>query len=260
MFGALKDSVDPAAFGRELGRATSAAPSGFAQITGELDLGTNTWPKSTVQLPGATNCSVEAVARSFYRCDFAQGTSADDMFPDYEYLVGLVRGATAIPPVPGVTGFITPHSVQFTLPGGGYIVVAIKGLKRAKARFPGDKSPQEFALRLEVHSLEVHLNSGAPQPQGTNSSLPIQLHHSSTVGASPVLTITNASDFSWRISFDGAQTLAVSLMPHSSQTVTLVPGKYFISGSTPAQNVIAFAPGNYTFPQDVTGTFTITVR
>ena len=105
------------------------------------------------------------------------------------------------------------------------------------------------------------LEEPAPSPPGANSSLPIQLSRSSNpVGANPVLTITNASDFPWQISFSGAQTLAVSLMPHSSQTVTFAPGGYFISGSTSAQNVLAFAPGNYTFPQDVTGTFTITVR
>jgi hypothetical protein len=100
-----------------------------------------------------------------------------------------------------------------------------------------------------------------PSSSAVNSSLPIQLSRSNNpVGANPILTITNSSEYPWQISFSGVQTLAVSLMPRSSRTVTFVPGSYFISGSTSAQNVIAFAPGYYTFPQDVTGTFTITVR
>ena len=93
----------------------------------------------------------------------------------------------------------------------------------------------------------------------TPSSLPITLRRTGTVGLAPTLTITNNSSFSWRISFSGPVTYSISLAPHGSETITLAPGTYYISGQTDSNTVIPFPPASYTFPQDVTGTFTITV-
>jgi hypothetical protein len=95
---------------------------------------------------------------------------------------------------------------------------------------------------------------------GATSSLPIQLRPTGTAGSNPVLTITNDSALSWQIAFAGPSNYNVSVAPHGSQTITLTPGTYFISGQTNNAGVIPFAPANYTFPRDVSGTFTISVQ
>jgi hypothetical protein len=237
------------------------------------------------KLQGAEDCQLHEVPSSGstrYVCFFAPlGSSADDMQSAFVSLVRLVEKATGGTARQGSKPYISPtmESRLVSVCGPGEtprfgtvcrISVEERWLPNGLKRSPKDTPMLRLSrLWVEVFSdppPNYHPPSDQPLtsasgPAGVNSSLPIQLSRSSNpVGANPSLTITNASDFPWQISFSGAQTLSVSLAPRSSQTVTLAPGNYFISGSTSAPNVIAFAPGSYTFPQDVTGTFTITVR
>jgi hypothetical protein len=97
-----------------------------------------------------------------------------------------------------------------------------------------------------------------PPSQHGASSLPIEVRPAGTVGANPIVTIRNASAFAWQISFSGASSYNVSLSPNSSQTITLAPGAYSISGRADSTSVIPFPPASYTFPRDVIGTLSIT--
>jgi hypothetical protein len=263
LFSALTDSVDPPLFGRELRKATSAAKGGFVKIKGELDLHNNTWPKSTVQLPGATNCSVDGrLGRAIYLCDFVKGASEEEMFHDFEYLVGLVRSATAIPPVPGPGR----HQVRFVLPTGGYIAVGL--LKRVILPLPKDKTLTEFALRLEVRP-----NSEVPQTQGTVASSdlgppgepvgqrPIPGNRGTTIGglgaytplppALPVgdpdpssvdswLEIQNSTAFELHLVYEGPVRRDLNILPGNSSRVDLVPGTYRVTGSVASSTVLPF--------------------
>lgn len=92
------------------------------------------------------------------------------------------------------------------------------------------------------------------------SSLPIQLHPTGTVGLNPKLTIVNDSALNWQVALAGPSNYTISITSYGSQTITLTPGTYYISGRTDGAHVIPFAPASYTFPEDVAGTLTITVR
>jgi hypothetical protein len=90
-------------------------------------------------------------------------------------------------------------------------------------------------------------------------ALPIQLKKVGTVGVKPTLDVVNLSPFEWHVTFTGPEPAVFSLAPNETRTITLMPGTYSITGDTAAAGVMGFS-GSYTFPTDVTGTLTISIR
>ena len=238
------------------------------------DTQTVTWAPVPA-LEGAEDCRIfEAIKGDpVYECSFLPlGKSASDMQAAFVKLVRLVeKAARGTATLGAAKPWITPQEesriVNICTPGEGTMFPELCKITVWETWSAEGSEVSRLAEknRDKQHPSRVYVQIGAPPrdpgTSGTSLGIPIQLARSSNpTGANPVITVNNSSDSSWEISFTGPKSLTISLPPHGSQSVTLNPGNYFISASTPDPRVVAFAPFSYQLPTDVVGTFTITAR
>jgi hypothetical protein len=257
----LANTATDEEFGIRLKKIVEAGAEDFHSLRGEFDIKKNSWPLTMQLFCGENTATPECLSErlkntcrltgeypAFYTCVIHPGLPYQIALEYYEAVVRKVARATGLPmhPLPLASGDPNTRLISFwDKSATRSITVTMKSYQTQSS--------------VELYAIGFVPNPPKPTVTQNQSGVPIELRATGTVGQNPVLTVKNSSAYNWRVSFNGPSNYAVSVAPGGSQTITLVPGTYSISGQTDA-HVIPFSPASYNFPQDVEGTLTITVN